>query len=90
MALALQKASPSAWTEKDYLSQKFGTAIIPNKKNIEIATACTESYSHNSRKPTEVIHTNLEGDLSRRDFTINAMAMNIHPKKFGLFEIIMV
>ena len=64
---------------------KFGTAIIPNRKiNIEVATARTESYSQNSRKPTEVIYTNLKGDLARRDFTINAMAMNILPKKFGL------
>ena len=63
---------------------KFGTAIIPNKKmTIEVATARTEFYSQNSRKPTEVIYTNLEGDLSRRDFTINAMAMNILPNKFG-------
>ena len=63
---------------------KFGTAIIPNKKmTIEVATARTEFYSQNSRKPTEVIYTSLEGDLSRRDFTINAMAMNILPNKFG-------
>ena len=63
---------------------KFGTAIIPNKKmNIEVATARTEFYSQSSRKPTEIIYTSLKGDLSRRDFTINAMAMNILPKKFG-------
>ena len=44
---------------------KFGTAIIPNKKmSIEVATARTEFYSQNSRKPTEVIYTSLEGDLS--------------------------
>lgn len=63
---------------------KFGTAIIPNKKiNIEIATARTESYSGDSRKPTKVIYTDLEGDLSRRDFTINSMAMDIRPSRFG-------
>jgi len=63
---------------------KFGTAIIPNKKmNIEVATARTESYVKHSRKPTEVIYTSLKGDLSRRDFTINAMAMNILPNQFG-------
>ena len=64
---------------------KFGTAIIPSKKmSIEVATARTESYSQNSRKPTEVIYTNLEGDLARRDFTINAMAINILPNQFGV------
>ena len=64
---------------------KFGTAIIPNKKmSIEVATARTELYSKNSRKPKEVIYTNLEGDLVRRDFTINAMAINILPNQFGV------
>ena len=63
---------------------KFGTAIIPNKKmNIEVATARSESYSENSRQPKEVIYTDLKGDLCRRDFTINAMAMNILPNQFG-------
>ena len=63
---------------------KFGTAIIPNKNiNIEIASARTESYLNDSRKPTKVVYTDLKGDLCRRDFTINAMAMDIHPLNFG-------
>ena len=63
---------------------KFGTAIIPNKNiSIEVATARTETYSKSSRKPTEVVYTDLRGDVSRRDFTINAMAMDIHPLRYG-------
>ena len=63
---------------------KFGTAMIPNKViQIEVATARTESYDENSRKPSEVVYTDLKGDLLRRDFTINAMAMDIHPDRFG-------
>ena len=63
---------------------KFGTAMIPNKEiQIEVATARTESYDENSRKPSEVVYTDLKGDLLRRDFTINAMAMDIHPDRFG-------
>ena len=62
--------------------EKFGTALIPNKDiQIEVATARKESYESTSRKPTEVIYTDLKGDLVRRDFTINAMSMDIHPKK---------
>ena len=63
---------------------KFGTAIIPYRKiNIEIASARNEIYSGDSRKPSKVVYTDLEGDLSRRDFTINSMAMGIRPSCFG-------
>ena len=66
--------------------EKFGTAIIPNKDiQIEVATARKEVYNNNSRKPSKVIYTNLKGDLMRRDFTINAMAMDISKSKFGDF-----
>ena len=64
--------------------KKFGTALIPgNDIQIEVATARKETYQGNSRKPSEIIYTDLEGDLVRRDFTINAMAMNITPSHFG-------
>ena len=64
--------------------KKFGTALIPgNDLQIEVATARKENYEGNSRKPSEIIYTDLEGDLLRRDFTINAMAMNITPLLFG-------
>ncbi len=64
--------------------EKFGTAFIPNQKiSIEVATARTEYYNVNSRKPTKVIYTGLNDDLRRRDFTINSMAMDIHPSRFG-------
>lgn len=64
--------------------KKFGTAMIPNKGlQIEVATARTEQYDDNSRKPSQVVYTDLKGDLLRRDFTINAMAMDIRPDTFG-------
>ena len=64
--------------------KKFGTALIPgNEIQIEVATARKENYEGNSRKPSEIIYTDLEGDLLRRDFTINAMAINITPLLFG-------
>jgi len=64
--------------------EKFGTAIIPNDKfQIEVASARVESYKRGSRKPSKVIHTDLKGDLVRRDFTINAMAIDIRPENFG-------
>ena len=64
--------------------KKFGTAMNPNKEiQIEVATARTESYNDDSRKPSKVNYTDLKGDLLRRDFTINAMAMDIRPTTFG-------
>ena len=61
----------------------FGTALIPyGEFLIEVASARTETYESNSRKP-KVVYTDLKGDLSRRDFTVNAMAINLLPDQFG-------
>ena len=64
--------------------EKFGTALIPDKKiQIEVASARSEEYLSNSRKPNKVTYTDLNGDLVRRDFTINAMGMHLSLKNFG-------
>ena len=64
--------------------QRFSTARIPYKKiPLEVASARTESYDESSRKPDKIRYTDLKGDLLRRDFTINAMAIDLHPKRFG-------
>ena len=63
---------------------KFQTYRIPYKNfEIEIAQARIESYNKNSRKPKEVIPTNIIEDLSRRDFTVNAMAVSLNKNNFG-------
>ncbi|MBT4034009.1 MAG: HD domain-containing protein [Candidatus Marinimicrobia bacterium] len=62
---------------------EFGTALIPyGEFLIEVASARTETYESDSRKP-KVVYTDLKGDLSRRDFTVNAMAINLLPEHFG-------
>ena len=64
--------------------KEFGTAKIPYPKmEIEVASARLEEYDKSSRKPTEVKYTDIFGDLKRRDFTINAMAVDLRPKTFG-------
>ena len=64
--------------------KKYGTALIPDSNiAIEEATGGTEVYDDDSRKPSKVVYTDLKGDLLRRDFTINAMAMDINPSRFG-------
>lgn len=63
---------------------KFSTAKIPYQQMpIEVAAARTEAYDEQSRKPSRVIYTDLKGDLIRRDFTVNAMAVDCHPDRFG-------
>lgn len=56
----------------------FGTIqTIVDDKKIEITTfRCKESYTKGSRKPAVVFGNTIEEDLARRDFTINAIAMN--------------
>ena len=57
---------------------RFGTAMVPyHELLIEVATARTERYASDSRKPT-VRQGELHEDLARRDFTINALAMSLN------------
>ncbi|HPP66819.1 MAG TPA: tRNA nucleotidyltransferase, partial [bacterium] len=61
---------------------RFGTAMIEVENNkIEFATARKESYDNQSRKPFVRPATILE-DLARRDFTINAMALDLITNRF--------
>ncbi len=44
---------------------------------VEVTTYRTDSYDASSRKPVVAFGDTLEGDLSRRDFTVNAMAVRL-------------
>ena len=66
--------------------KKFATAKIPFKEyEIEVASARLEKYDKSSRSPSEVVMSNIEDDLLRRDFTINAMAVSLNTENFGEF-----
>jgi poly(A) polymerase len=49
---------------------------------IEITTYRSESYDPTSRKPAVDFGDSLEGDLGRRDFTVNAMAVRVPSREF--------
>ena len=58
--------------------QQFGTiGCIIGGRSFEITTHRQEAYDPVSRKPMVVFGDDLETDLSRRDFTINAMAVKL-------------
>jgi len=64
--------------------QKFKTAVVilPNGQRIDVATARLEYYEHPAALPTVEL-SSIKMDLFRRDFSINALAIELNPKNFG-------
>jgi len=68
--------------------RKFGTAVVSDEsdQHVDVVPTRRESYHAPGALPT-VEHAELEHDLHRRDFTINAMAVSLGPDDFGsLFD----
>jgi tRNA nucleotidyltransferase (CCA-adding enzyme) len=65
--------------------ERFATARLtfPNGFKMDIATTRRESYAQPALLPT-VQHSSIKEDLSRRDFTINAIAVQLNQRQFGL------
>ncbi|MFD6199262.1 CCA tRNA nucleotidyltransferase [Mycobacteriaceae bacterium NPDC060252] len=64
----------------------FGTIGVARKgQRVEITTFRSDSYDQQTRNPEVVFGDSLEGDLVRRDFTVNAMAVKIGPDGPGEF-----
>ncbi len=62
------------WTQ----GERFGTIGAKSGERIyEITTFRAESYTDESRKPHVTYADDIETDLSRRDFTVNAMALEL-------------
>ena len=62
------------WTQ----GERFGTiGCTIGGDTFEITTHRAEAYSPDSRKPEVRFSTDIHADLSRRDFTVNAMALEV-------------
>jgi len=65
--------------------EKFGTAVIifPHGFKMDVASARMEYYRFPADLPT-VEMSSIKLDLFRRDFTINTLAIQLNPGKFGI------
>ncbi|MFT8395008.1 MAG: CCA tRNA nucleotidyltransferase [Propionibacterium sp.] len=79
----LHKFSRAVWA----IGKEFGTigasrTVDGREWVVEITTFRADSYSPDSRKPVVAFGDNLHDDLIRRDFTVNAMAIDVINKGF--------
>ena len=59
------------------VGERFGTVgLVFDEQVIEITTFRSESYPTSDRRPVVEFGDSIDGDLSRRDFTINAIAVD--------------
>ena len=82
------------WAEARYLvGIRFGTVGARKGDHLlEITTFREEVYTEDSRNPVVTFAKDVETDLARRDFTINAMAVRLPEGEFvdphrGLFDL---
>ncbi len=75
----VRRWADNVWT----IGEEFGTiALLKNNVKYEITTFRGETYREGSRKPDVTFSDSLKEDLSRRDFTVNAVAYSLSEKIF--------
>ena len=64
--------------------KRFGTAsiVLPDKSKLDVATSRKEIYETPASLP-KVFPGSIRDDLARRDFSINAIAVDVSPDGFG-------
>ncbi len=75
----VRRVTPAVWD----VGRAFGTIASRVREDdgtdwlVEITTFRADSYADHTRKPEVVFGDHLGGDLIRRDFTVNAMALRV-------------
>ncbi|WP_371811308.1 CCA tRNA nucleotidyltransferase [Aeromicrobium sp. CFBP 8757] len=65
------------------VGREFGTIGLRRAGHqLELTTYRTDAYDEGSRKPEVQFGDTLDGDLSRRDFAVNAMAIRLPSREF--------
>jgi poly(A) polymerase len=74
----------SGWADRQWdTGIAFGTiGAIRRGQTVEITTFRADSYDRQSRNPEVVFGDTVEADLQRRDFTVNAMAVELPSRVF--------
>ena len=74
----------TGWADRQWdTGIAFGTVgAVRRGQTVEITTFRADSYDGNSRNPRVVFGDTVEGDLRRRDFTVNAMAVELPSRRF--------
>jgi poly(A) polymerase len=72
------------WADRKHLAGiRFGTVgAVRGASRLEITTFRTEVYPEDDRHPHVEFASDLDVDLSRRDFTVNAMAVKLPEREF--------
>ncbi|GAA1828652.1 poly(A) polymerase [Microlunatus capsulatus] len=79
----LRRFSRAVWT----IGKEFGTIGCKVEDGddswvVEVTTFRSDAYAADSRKPVVQFGDTLDGDLVRRDFTVNAMAVSVPDHRF--------
>jgi len=85
----IQKIFKQSFYENKFLTVTVQTgSSSPELKDVEITTYRSEAKYTDKRHPDEVkFAKTLKEDLSRRDFTVNAMALDIKDKKSEVIDL---
>ena len=76
---ALEIGAGAGATSTYDVGERFGTVgLVFGDLVIEITTFRSETYPTADRRPIVEFGDSIDGDLSRRDFTINAIAVDVH------------
>ncbi|MGV3525566.1 MAG: hypothetical protein ACO1RX_15155 [Candidatus Sericytochromatia bacterium] len=82
----LARALQARWGGVLQQFEQYGTTKLRLEGlDIDLATARTEIYAYPGANP-QVILSDLAADLIRRDFSINALALDLHPERFGQLQ----